>query len=576
MSCQFCSQPLTPNMTACPRCGAPTPASTSWAQPMPGRTGAGAAGMPGGQYGDPYGDPYGAPPAAQGYGGGAPQSPRFSAGSLVDDDGLPQWLSAPDGGTQGGWGAQAPAAPDPMAGQQWQQRPNAQQPDIASQHTVRQPSVGGVGPMSPQYPFAQTPQPPAYPPQPAQPSYPAPGYGPPPLPGYAPAPQPGYPQPGYPQPGYPQPGYPQPQPSYPQPSYPAPRPGYAPAPQPGYAQPSAPMNYGGNPAYQQPPSPQPLTPQSNINAFPSIDQAGTGYRGPQPQPQPQWGAGQQGAAPRAPVPSGMQARSLVDDRALPKWLRDQPESAGAANMAEWIGGSAAQEQMPQFLSEAYAQAPATQAQPPYAAAPAYGDAPVYGGRNDQADWQRAQANGAPAMHEPAPPGGGFAASDLIDPHSLPDWVTQRAPAPQTFSSTHGWSAAPDLETVGHLRQAMPPAKTMARERARRRWAQNMGWGDASWDNGAQNTGAHADLRRPVSARTPAERPMSCRRGCKARVARRAHAAHNPWMAPSQPEAARRSGTMATAGTTRAARSRQVGRASPAGASIAMIATMWPR
>ncbi len=287
--------------------------------------------MPGGQYGDPYGDPYGAPPASQGYGAAAPQQPRFSAGSLVDDDGLPQWLSAPDGGAQGGWGAQAPTAPDPMAGQQWQQRPNAQ-PDIASQHTVRQPSIGGGGQMPPQYPFAQAPQPPAYPPQPAQPSYPSPqpsypqpGYGPPPQPGYAPAPQPNYPQPGY------------AQPSYPQPSYPAPRPGYAPAPQPGYAQPSAPMNYGGNPAYQQPPSPQPLTPQSNINAFPSIDQAGTGYRGPQPQPQPQWGAGQQGAAPRAPVPSGMQARSLVDDRALPKWLRDQPESAGAANMAEWIG-----------------------------------------------------------------------------------------------------------------------------------------------------------------------------------------------------------------------------------------------
>ena len=83
----------------------------------------------------------------------------------------------------------------------------------------------------------------------------------------------------------------------------------------------------------------------------------------------------------------MQARSLVDDRALPKWLRDQPESAGAANMAEWIGGSAAQEQMPQFLSEAYAQAPNAHAQQPYAAAPAYSDAQAF----DQADWQRAQA-----------------------------------------------------------------------------------------------------------------------------------------------------------------------------------------
>lgn len=509
---------------------------------MPGGMGARATGIPASQYGDPYGDPYGASPASQygdpyaaqpapqGFSGGAPQQPRFSAGSLIDDDGLPQWLSAPDGGAPGGWGAQAPMAPEPAVGQQWQQRPAPQQPDIASQHTIRQPSVGGGGQMPPQYPFAQAPQPPAYPPQPAQPSYPAPqpsypqpGYGPPPQPGYAPAPQPGYPQPGYAQPSYPQPSYPAPQPSYPQP---------------GYAQPPAPMNYGGNPAYQQPPSPQPLAPQPNINAFPSIDQAGTGYRGQQPQPQ--WGAGRQGGvvAPRAPVPSGMQARSLVDDRALPKWLRDQPESAGASNMAEWIGASAAQEQMPPFLSEAYAQAPSAQAQPPYAAAPSFGDAQPFGGRNDQADWQRAQANGSQAMQEPAPPGVGFAASDLIDPNSLPDWVTQRAPAPQTFSSTHGWSAAPDLETVRSPAPSYAASEDYGEGTGAQAVGANMDWGDASWDNGAQDTGVHGDY--DAQSQSPRGRPLAPDElppWLQGKGGAPGPAAHNPWMAPSQPEAA---------------------------------------
>jgi hypothetical protein len=180
---------------------------------------------------------------------------------------------------------------------------------------------------------------------------------------------------------------------------------------------------------------------------------------------PNWLSGaQSGMAhtpPRGVASSGMQARSLVDDQALPRWLRDQPDHTERPNVSEWIGASAAQEPMPPFLNDAYAQAQIGRAPQPGPAAfgQALGQAgaplaPNAGGagfstrRGDDAampDWLRAQAGAAPgaAPARPAASAGaaGFSASDLIDPSALPAWVTGNGPAEQVFSSTHGWSAA---------------------------------------------------------------------------------------------------------------------------------------
>jgi hypothetical protein len=310
---------------------------------------------------------------------------------------------------------------------------------------------------------------------------------------------------------------------------------------------------------------------------------------------PNWLAGQPVVAPRAPVPSGMQARSLVDDHLLPKWLRDQPESTGAANVSEWIGASAAQEPMPSFLSEAYSQAPTARAPQPYAEQPysaaprpvvaapppqapppqmpqmpppqapqGFGAAPTYNGGGQPGyaedaplpEWLRAQAGGADSQMaggQEAP--ASFAASDLIDPSALPDWVTQRAPAPQQFSSTHGWSAAsPQLDASGGLAgtdytgglpateyAASPGYADAAGAQATGGY---MGWDDeSSWGGGAQGDMAYDEggdespygRGRPLE---PEELPPWLRgqAGAQAAGSSAYVPERNPWMAASQPEA----------------------------------------
>lgn len=476
---------------------------------------------------------FGASQMAQGY-GAAPQPPRFSAGSLISDGDLPEWLregfdpqgAQPQQPQQQGWGASQAAPPtinpainpamNPAMNPSWRQ-PESAHSDIDAQHTVRQPAFGAaVGAPSapqPQFPFGH--QPPAFPPQapapfqggyqPQQPAYPAPQ-----LPVYPPQSQAGY--------AAPQQPYQLPQPALPQ-SYPAQ--------QAQQAQQAGGMRYPVQPAYSQA-QPQ-LTPAAPVNAFPSIEQAGAAYNGPQvggmaghslldQQSLPNWLANQPGGgqiAPRQPVPSGMMARSLVDDQALPKWLRDQPEDAGRQNVSEWLGASAAHEPMPQFLSDAYAQAQVARApqpnlppapQPPAPAQPgAAGGWNTPGGDTVLPDWLRAQANQAPVAPAPvAPPqslslgassaaaqpepAARFAASDLIDPNMLPDWVTARAPAQQAFSSTHGWStinAGPESpfdssdQTYGG--GALGAASGL------QGLSTQAPWNDTSWDpSGAQN------------------------------------------------------------------------------------------
>ncbi|HZC06756.1 MAG TPA: hypothetical protein VE338_14060 [Ktedonobacterales bacterium] len=431
--------------------------------------------------------PYGAPPSPSlGY-GSAQQPPRFSAGSLISDGDLPEWLRAGQDG-QGAQPAQSAQPPTPQAAQTpwgalaqpqgWPPAPEPFRSDIDAQHTVRQPAFGAPAPAPQAAPFGQP-----------QPSYPQQSYGQ--QQQYAQPPA-SYPRPAE-RPAYAQQPYPQQRAGMgqpPMPNYPQQQPGYGQPPA-SYPQTPTPGSYGGFPAFapqipQQSPQPPHAAP---VNAFPTIEQAGSAYNGPQvggmaghalldQQALPTWlagGAGQVGSGPaasRSLAPSGMQARSLVDDQALPKWLRDQPDDAGRPNVSAWIGASAAQEPMPPVLSEAYGQAQSARApQPngygaPVAPPPAaYGASTVYqppspthgqpGAAGDEAalpDWLRAQAAGGPPISGPQvqaqPPAhsgqerpGGFAASDLIDPTALPDWVTGRAPAAPTFSSTQGWSVA---------------------------------------------------------------------------------------------------------------------------------------
>lgn len=386
------------------------------------------------------------PPSTGPQGFGAPQPPRFSAGSLISDNDLPEWLREGAAAGQQPWGApqQAPAplmpwqqpqqqmqaprsqfpAPPPMP-QQWaapqapQIPPPAPRPnDIASEFTVRQPAFGQPAPATPQ---------------------------------------------AFPQQAFPQ----QRQPNFSQ------------------AAPAAPA-YGQSPAFppqqmpqQHPPYGQPAFPPSapsQINAFPSLDQVGMGYGAAalgspagQPQlhqqPAPNWLAGgmaQQSVGqfqPRQPMPSGMQARSLIDDQQLPKWLRDQPEAAAPAarpSVADWMGAPGASQQAPQDMNALIAQAPNPVPLQPQVGG--YGgvstergqareNVGIYhsGAANEPAlpDWLRSQAGAAssPEAHAGSVgAAGGFAASDLIDPAALPEWVTGRAPAQQVFSSTHGWSS----------------------------------------------------------------------------------------------------------------------------------------
>ncbi len=423
-------------------------------------------------------------------------------------------------------GCARPASPAMSQG--WSQQPEPFQPDIATQYTVRQPVIGQAGPAAPQGPFGQAPQ--------------------------------GYPQQGYPQQGYPQQPGPAP---YPQQGRPA---AYSQQQQPGYPQQQQ--------QYQQPYQQPPPAPPAAVNAFPSIEQAGAAYNGPQvggmaghalieQQAVPNWLAGAAGQpamgqfAPRAPVPSGMQARSLVDDQALPRWLRDQPESAGRANVSEWIGSSAAQEPMPQFLSEAYAQAQVARApqpidpagmpgfpandNPPFGApVPARGGAYSGGFADDppMPDWLRAQVGAAPADAAPATneqqASGGFAASDLIDPSALPGWVTGRAPVEQTFSSTHGWSAANTERSAAFA----PPGQGYADNGAQEPW------GDAAWDSGAAQDEMAFDQTGAAEQQYGRGRPLSqnelppwLRGQGDAQAAGRAMppADRNPWASAGEPQ-----------------------------------------
>lgn len=220
----------------------------------------------------------------------------------------------------------------------------------------------------------------------------------------------------------------------------------------------------------QPPAPRP-------NAFPGIEPAGA-YR---PAPSgglsgnsllddnalPGWMRGDPSPAQGDPAAAyrdagGMRGHSLIDDAALPAWLRNQPGPSAAQpfpnvqppqpqpptapSIANWIGGSAANDAMPAWLDQAYneARVPPLQSPPQ---APAGGAWP---------------ANGAPPNGAPPLPGS-LNASSLMDESALPEWLRtqgqgqgqgqaqQQVPAPPNMGrppmgAPHGGTLA-DMHTA---------------------------------------------------------------------------------------------------------------------------------
>jgi hypothetical protein len=150
------------------------------------------------------------------------------------------------------------------------------------------------------------------------------------------------------------------------------------------------------------------------------------------------------AAP--PAGQAFAAVDLVDEAALPEWLRSSPASnpastppfstpanpPSAAPQAPWNGGMfSAQPAQPAQPAAGWGAAPAWSN--PNGAPPAWGAAPNGPGQNiDQVETGRwpANGNGAPGG---TPPAGEpqFSASDLIDPNLLA-WLTQQGPQPPAY------------------------------------------------------------------------------------------------------------------------------------------------
>ncbi len=374
--------------------------------------------------GPPQGYAQPVPPPA--YGGAPVPAQPMSAANLVSEDALPEWLRAAGDPSpapaQPGWQQPSPVQPA-QAGwaqpsnpaQSWQQA-NAGMPAAPGGQT---PGAGWGAPASALFDESALPewlrnaaagqeietQSPAYNPAPAASPYgvqpqsngfaPAAGWG-----GYQ-APQP------------PSPGFP-------------------------------PSNAG---------APDPMQPS---NAFPPIERAGSARVPPpgagvtgatliDPAALPQWLGGQPGAPTNAgpagvgAAGGGMPAQSLIDESALPQWLRAEPnQPAGSTPMppaaatpsaSQWLASSTADEPLPGWLSQAYADANVPQYPEPPAAPgmPRTDGAPRTG-------WDR-------WAQPPAP--GQIAASDFVDESVLPEWLRAQGAVPSTGASP----AAPAAGTL---------------------------------------------------------------------------------------------------------------------------------
>ncbi len=240
----------------------------------------------------------------------------------------------------------------------------------------------------------------------------------------------------------------------------------------GYAPPSQ-MPFAGNQPYSPPVQPGfPVAEPSAPTAFPTLNQAVA------PRGMPTSDPTQRGGAP------GMAAQSLIDETALPTWLRSQPQlpqaqqsqlaqppsalesawarpqppaapqwdrpvgnpSHAAAGTPTMAAGSFVDDSaLPAWLrmqsggqvspNAGYA---APSAASPDAGAGAYANAAAnLGNRNGGGAQSMAPFYGAGTAAEPAP--AHFSASDLIDPQALPGWVQRPSDQQASFSSSAGWS-----------------------------------------------------------------------------------------------------------------------------------------
>ncbi|HET9111909.1 MAG TPA: hypothetical protein VFN78_13855, partial [Ktedonobacterales bacterium] len=155
--------------------------------------------------------------------------------------------------------------------------------------------------------------------------------------------------------------------------------------------------------------------------------------------------------------------------------------------------------------------------------------------------------GAQSSQQPA---AGFAASDLIDPAALPDWVTGRAPAAQTFSSTQGWSVAqPEAESAYAAADYQGGDLSFGQGYAQDGYDQQPGAyddgesaQDATWENGAwggsdpQSLSAYNLPQSPPNPLAPNELPpwLRGKGGAAMPDPRAAPPARNPWANAAAP------------------------------------------
>lgn len=184
-----------------------------------------------------------------------------------------------------------------------------------------------------------------------------------------------------------------------------------------------------------------------------------------------WGSS--GMPGSVPAGGSMPGGQLVDDAALPDWLRAQAGSIAAPPVSS---GPRAPASGP--VHGASGSGPASGAMSWSVAGPV---APTGGwgasAPEPMPSWGSPAADSAPAA---------FAASDLIDPQALPGWVQQEQ-AQQEFSSVTGWT---------NKQPAIAPPGPGQSNGGREPWS----WGA---DAGQNNGGAAGNRYQPESVWTPA-------------------------------------------------------------------------
>ncbi len=160
-----------------------------------------------------------------------------------------------------------------------------------------------------------------------------------------------------------------------------------------------------------------------------------GYAQPQPSASGSWKMPNTLRSSSTPAPNtdenafntpAISANSLIDEQALPSWMRQQDESStGQAGRNVSASSLIQQDALPEWLRAASAQQP-TQAMPPQQ-------------RPMQAMEQQPPQTPPTGMHSASPsqpflPPQNFSARDLIDPQALPSWMAQNSQPDMSPSS----------------------------------------------------------------------------------------------------------------------------------------------